>query len=325
MVPRTQYPYNLCVRRDVLDAILLERAAVESTVELRTGCRVRGLVRENDRVVGVTGDGWEDKAQVVIGADGRNSPTARLAGAGVEFDGGAVRCTVHAYWSDVVALPQPALELWRSGDQTIQMGPCDRDWVIMVSLPQSHLLRMRAEGDQGYIRRLLDIPAMRARLRHATIASPVYRCGALRNFVRTAAGPGWRLVGDAVAHKDPLMGAGIADAVAGAQVLAETVHDALSGRTGWTDAETAYRAAIDRRSGQRLPKDLADLPVQPARDDQLAWIRGVLGHPAFAIELGQRCAELFSGLPPERRRYWQQVADDTARLLALPAPARIVE
>jgi flavin-dependent dehydrogenase len=273
----------------------------------------------------VAGDGWEEKARIVVGADGRNSAVARMVGAGVEFDGGAVRCTAHAYWQDVIALPEPALELWRYGDQVIQMGPCDRGWVIMVSLPQSRVGELRAGGDDGYVERLRAIPAMRARLRDAHLASPVYRCGALRNFARTPAGPGWRLVGDAAAHKDPLLGAGITDAIVAARALADSVDPALSGQLDWAEAAATYTTAVAARGAESLPIELATLPVEPARDDQLAWIRGVLGHPAFAVELGQQCSALMAGLPEDRRRFWQQVADHAARVLALPEPARIVE
>jgi 2-polyprenyl-6-methoxyphenol hydroxylase-like FAD-dependent oxidoreductase len=323
MVYRSAYPYMLCVRRDTLDAVLLERARAEPTLEVRTRARVRSLLRDGDRVIGVAGDGWAEKAQVVVGADGRNSPTAGFAGAAVTYDGGILRCTLHAYWDGVVELPEPTMELWRYGDQILQVGPCDRGWVVMISLPAQRAAEVRAAGDRAYLDRLEAMDAMRARLRRATRSSPVYRCGSLRNIARTGAGPGWRLVGDAVCHKDPLLGAGITDAVTGAQTLVESLHAGLSGQVDWDRAEHDYREAADARGAQRIAPELASVPVEPVAPGQLAWIRGVFAHPGFGADLTQHCADLLGGLGPERRRYWQRVADHTAEVLNLPAPARI--
>jgi 2-polyprenyl-6-methoxyphenol hydroxylase-like FAD-dependent oxidoreductase len=323
MVYRSAYPYTLCVRRDTLDAVLLERARSEPTLEIRTRARVRSLLRDGDRVIGVVGDGWSEKAAVVVGADGRNSPVAALAGAGITYDGGVLRSTLHAYWDDVVELPEPAMEVWRYGDQILQVGPCDNGWVIMVSLPAERTAEIRAAGERAYLDRLQAIDAMRVRLRRASRTSPVYRCGALRNIARTAAGPGWRLVGDAACHKDPLLGAGITDAVTGARSLVGTLHAALAGESSWEQAEEEYREAADARGAQRIGPELAALPVEPAAAGQLAWIRGVFAHPGFGAELAQHCAELLGGLSPERRKYWQRVADHTADVLGLPTPARI--
>ncbi|SCL17461.1 amidohydrolase family protein [Micromonospora inyonensis] len=88
------------VRRRVLDQILVE-AAAKAGAEVRTGFSVRELIIEDGRVVGVRGrsvDGQtvEERARVVIGADGRNSFVARTLGL-PKFDE-RPRCTF-AYWS----------------------------------------------------------------------------------------------------------------------------------------------------------------------------------------------------------------------------------
>src|SRR2546423_9728585 len=68
------------IRRLVLDPILAE-AAQEAGADVRFGAGVTGLVEEDGRVVGVrTGEG-EVRARLVVGADGRNSTVAALAGA----------------------------------------------------------------------------------------------------------------------------------------------------------------------------------------------------------------------------------------------------
>lgn len=324
MVPRTAHPYNLCVRRETLSAILL-RAAARNGAEIRERCSVRSLCRDGAGVTGVSGDGWQEKAHVVVGADGRGSLVARQSGAPMTFDAGALRCTFHAYWRGVAPLPAPSLELWHEGDYLLQAGPCDGgQWVIMLSAPAGHFpaLRSGAGSASAYESALLAIPSMAERLRGAERASPVYGSGRLRNCHRDPAGLGWRLAGDAYCHKDPLFGAGIADSCYAAQALADTLPPALGGEVRWAEAERAYASALDARVGQRLRDGLDGLRLKPPQPGQLAWIRGVLSHPALALEMASRCSELFAGLPPDRREFWQQVADRTAERLGLPPAAR---
>ena len=89
----------------------------------------------------------------------------------------------------------------------------------------------------------------------------------LPTFFRQAAGPGWALIGDAAHHKDPLAARGIADALLGAQLLAEQVL------RGWDhdldDALRYYAADLPRRllPTAQLNDQLAglDLPIPAAR------------------------------------------------------------
>jgi 2-polyprenyl-6-methoxyphenol hydroxylase-like FAD-dependent oxidoreductase len=67
-------------RRTVLDPILLTTAA-STGVKVEMGVSVDGLLREGEQVTGVTTSAGERRARLVIGADGRNSRIARLAGA----------------------------------------------------------------------------------------------------------------------------------------------------------------------------------------------------------------------------------------------------
>jgi flavin-dependent dehydrogenase len=324
MLPGPRHPYNMCVRREVLDDVLLRRALAEKGVELWARRPVRWLLWDGGRCVGVGGPGWEEKAQVVIGADGRGSTVARLAGAAMAFDAGALRCTQHAYWEDVAPFPEPALELWYHGAEVVQMGPCDRGaWTIMISAPQDAAAAVRARGEAGYLARLAEMPGMRARLATARRVSPVYTCVNLRNYQRTPAGRGWLLAGDAVCHKDPLYGAGIADCVRAARAAAAALDATLGGAASWDEATAQYAAQIDGAVGARLRAGLDALRIEPISGAQLAWVRGALAHPALAFDLARHCSELFSGLPADRRLFWQQVAHHTADVLGLPPPAPV--
>ena len=74
---------GLCPRRTVLDSLLLQAAAAAG-VDVREGFSVDELLTTDDTVVGVRGHGKdggpvEERARVVIGADGVNSFVARAA------------------------------------------------------------------------------------------------------------------------------------------------------------------------------------------------------------------------------------------------------
>jgi flavin-dependent dehydrogenase len=72
---------GFCPRRTVLDKLLVD-AAVEAGVELREGFTVQSLLYDGARVVGIkgrdrSGGPINERARVVIGADGVHSLVAR--------------------------------------------------------------------------------------------------------------------------------------------------------------------------------------------------------------------------------------------------------
>ena len=86
-VPVPQQPGDvggaMSVRRLLLDPILMEAAAAAGA-EVWMGAKVTALVRDRGRVKGVrvarNGSEQALEARLVVGADGRNSTVARLAG-----------------------------------------------------------------------------------------------------------------------------------------------------------------------------------------------------------------------------------------------------
>ena len=80
-----------CPRRTVLDKLLVD-AAREAGAEVREGVLVRDVIREGDRVVGVRGDGFEERAAVVVGADGMTSGIAEAVGAAMSPSHPSLTC-----------------------------------------------------------------------------------------------------------------------------------------------------------------------------------------------------------------------------------------
>jgi len=91
-------------RRIVLDELLVD-AAMEAGAQLREGVTIKELLREDGRVVGVAGHDegggrFEERASLVVGADGTHSTIAKLAGAAVYDERAGHGSGYYAYFSD---------------------------------------------------------------------------------------------------------------------------------------------------------------------------------------------------------------------------------
>lgn len=73
-------------------------------------------------------------------------------------------------------------------------------------------------------------------------------------MIRSAAGPGWALVGDAGTYQDPWTGYGMDTAARQAEALAETL---TADRAGW---EESYGAARDRVTLDRFTMTVTAAP-----------------------------------------------------------------
>ncbi|MDQ4145704.1 MAG: FAD-dependent monooxygenase, partial [Actinomycetota bacterium] len=79
-------PYGYSIRREKLDPMLRRMAGTTPGVDLLLGNRARKLLTADDgKIAGVTvedreGNSRDIMARLVVGADGRNSPTAEMAG-----------------------------------------------------------------------------------------------------------------------------------------------------------------------------------------------------------------------------------------------------
>jgi 2-polyprenyl-6-methoxyphenol hydroxylase-like FAD-dependent oxidoreductase len=80
-----EYPYAIWMPQPIFLAALLRKAEALPSFQCWMGARVTRLIEENGRYAGVTGlrhgkEPFEVRADVVIGADGRYSAIARMAG-----------------------------------------------------------------------------------------------------------------------------------------------------------------------------------------------------------------------------------------------------
>jgi len=240
-----------CPRRTVLDLLLVE-AARAAGAETQEGITFRELVREQDRVVGARlqdkhGKVSEQRADIVVGADGIWSPVARAAGAMTDIHHDSLTCGYYAYWAGV---PTDGVEFYVRQGRDILVFPT-HDGLTCIWAGRSHgeWGTYRASVESTYRDVISLAPDLARRLDSARQASPFRGTSKLPNFYRQSFGKGWALVGDAAYHRDPLPGMGIGDAFLGAQLLANAIAAGLAG--GALNLETnltAYQSGFRERT-----------------------------------------------------------------------------
>ena len=222
---------GFCPRRTVLDTLLLQ-AASEAGVEIRQGFRVDELLMANDTVVGIRGHGRdgkaiEERARIVIGADGINSFIARAARA-AEYDVRPVAaCGYYSYFSGV---RQDDIELYVRDHHAFGGAPTnDGLHLVMVNWPARDFPAVRADIEGHFWRALQSAPDFSARVREGRREEQWYGTAGVPGYFRKPYGPGWALVGDASYNRDPITAQGISDAFIEAEMLATSLYTAWSG------------------------------------------------------------------------------------------------
>ncbi len=259
-------------RRYILDTLVAE-AAAGAGADVRLGVTVTG-VRLDDagRAVGVyghdrAGTPLEIDARFVVGADGLRSRVARSVGAEIIEDRGDDGAVQYAYYT---GLAWDGIELIVADRALTGVFPThDGQACIWICSPSvdAHEARRRAasreEAFTAYLAR--TAPELAGRLRAGRRTSAV--TGMLRtpNYVRTAHGPGWALVGDAGYHRDAVTGHGLSDAYRDAELLAVALDQELRDNTEEGPALAGYQRHRD--SGLRdifdLTCALANYPPVP--------------------------------------------------------------
>ena len=246
-------PFACGPRRTALDRVLVD-AAVEAGAELRTGFSVEALTMDGDRVTGIrggdrrAGTSVTEHARITIGADGRNSHVARAVGAPEYEAVPSLTCWYFSYWADV---PGESVEVYdRHGRVCFAFPTSDNLFAVFIAWPISELAVVRADIERQFLAAVDSLPGLAERVRAGRRADRFYGATDLRNFFRKPYGPGWALVGDAGAHKDPYLALGICDAFRDAEMISDAIDDGLAGRR---DIEDALQDFERRRNEASLP------------------------------------------------------------------------
>jgi 2-polyprenyl-6-methoxyphenol hydroxylase-like FAD-dependent oxidoreductase len=250
-VPGPGLPAMLCVRRVALDEIL-HRAAADAGATLLDGWALSDLVHEDGRVAGArmrtrAGEERTIRARVVVGADGRNSTVARLAGAASYSVLPTERFGYFAYYEGIPAGDPPIVDIVRD-ERLYGFGiPADaRLYLACVMPPAADHAEFAADVEASWEREIARIEGIGERVAQGRRVGRPRGLRPVDTFLREAAGPGWVLVGDAGHFKDPAPGQGIADAMRQAERLAEVI--AAAGVAGGSrSAEGSGLADLDAR------------------------------------------------------------------------------
>jgi menaquinone-9 beta-reductase len=234
-------------RRTVLDPLLVD-AAREAGAEVRHGAALSELqfAASGGRVIGASlkdADGGciTVRADIVIGADGRQSTVAQLVNAKAYVEGFNASALAFGYFED---LKQNGLHWHFAKNVAAGVIPTNSGHCVFAAVPaQRFSTTFRGDVMRGFLRILeTNSPSLRANIDRAKLIGRLRGFGGATSHLRQSHGAGWALVGDAGYFKDPLTAHGITDALRDAQLLSGAIVD------GSTRALEAYQHERDALS-----------------------------------------------------------------------------
>lgn len=219
----------LGIRRETFDPILLEHVA-RAGAEIRTGCRVDGVLTDKGRVVGLETQSGPIHAELVVGADGQHSRIAERVGAREYLTTPGSYMPTWSFYEG--ATPPYDLVMGRVGEGNGIALPLDNGiYIAMMGTPMAKADAFLADRYANFDAAVARWPEMAEAVAGATRRGPLRILRRWHGYFRTAAGPGWVLVGDAGHFKDPAPGQGMADAFRQSESLAARIVAGLSGDT----------------------------------------------------------------------------------------------
>lgn len=313
-----------CPRRTVLDEILVN-AARRAGTEVIEQFTVSDLLFSDGQVTGIRGregDGpeLEFRASIVVGADGFHSTIAKKVGAELYNVRPAAGFIYYSYYS---GLDWGLHHKTGFNEQWFGTWPTNDDLAMVAIICTRRWLREFRQNPETHFHAVVDdiAPEMGAQLREQGKREEALQ--PMRypdNYYRRAYGPGWALVGDAGYHKDPLTGWGITDAFLHGEMLADRIHEGLSGERAMEDALAEYNKVRDEESAgvYDFTTTLAELTTLPpffaavlsAISTSDEWTTKMLGliaggvedHEIFAPENLKRLYD-DAGVPEDKRIY----------------------
>jgi 2-polyprenyl-6-methoxyphenol hydroxylase-like FAD-dependent oxidoreductase len=240
----------LNLRREAMDPIVRKAAADTPGVELMLGRSVEGLIRDGETFCGVeakTRDGEVERirAKLVVGADGRASKVAKLAGVKVrEAEHG--RFCYGAYFEDPDDADPNESVAWMTDPDWGARFPTDDGLTLYACMPtKAHLPDFKRDLPGAYMAFMRNLPEPPP-IDRARLASEFFGKISMPDVQRGPIAPGLALVGDAAVAADPLFGIGCGWAFEGSVRLADTVSPALLGSEPLSKALKRYRRAHRR-------------------------------------------------------------------------------
>ena len=225
--------YTLIPRRKHLDQILLEKALTYETVVLKEETFVSDLLWEEGQVTGVytvnkQGESEQITADLVVGADGRNSAIANWVKAEEYHTERPLRPVFYGYYKGVQPLLEPATEIFLNEGRVGFLFPMEEGMDCLgLEIHPEEFKTFAEHPQQAFERTYRNLYQMDIRLKQAVLEGKMVFTPGVPNFFRQSFGSGWVLLGDAAHSKDPSTGLGINDAFMQSFMLADAIqrHD----------------------------------------------------------------------------------------------------
>jgi menaquinone-9 beta-reductase len=284
--PADRAGYAVNLRRERLDPLIREMATETPGVELMLGRTARSLVRDGETVEGVVVrdvDGEETTlhARLVVGADGRDSQIAEMAGVATKTLPHG-RFAYGAYFEGPAPAPEGRTALWMLDPQWAAAFPTDDGLTFYGVMPtKDRLPEFKRDPEAALLNFIADIPDTPP-IRESRRVNEVTGKIEMPNKVRVQVAPGLALAGDAAFTVDPLFGVGCGWALQSAEWLSESVAPALRGEEPLQQGLERYRrrhtselrghayTINDYATGRRMSPPERALFAAAARDDRVA-------------------------------------------------------
>jgi flavin-dependent dehydrogenase len=237
---------TVCPRRVILDKLLLD-AAIAAGAEFRPKFAVRELIWEDGAVIGVRGGSngatVEERAKIVIGADGLHSRVARETKPEEYNVIPSLTFAYYTYWSGI---EMEGIHFYFFEDLGILAFPTHWGQVCLgVGGPRETFHEFRKDIAGNYMKLIDRVPALAEQVRAAKQEQRFLGTADQPNYFRKPFGAGWALVGDAGYHRDFITGLGINDAFRDAELVARAVDEGFSGKLPLDAAMGDYQRVRD--------------------------------------------------------------------------------
>jgi 2-polyprenyl-6-methoxyphenol hydroxylase-like FAD-dependent oxidoreductase len=266
-------------RRTLLDDLLVQ-AAVRAGAEVWQGFTVHEILTDDGAVTGIRGSGRDGRsvlarADLVVGADGRNSVVAKAVRPHQYNQKPKLSVAYYTYWE---GLDVEHFEAYIRPDRGWAAWPTNEGRVLTVlGWPYDELEANRQDIEGNVLASMELAPSFARRVRRATRVEP-FRGGAMPNVFRKPYGRGWALAGDAGFLHDPITAQGMTDAFRDAELLTTAMAQHRAGRP-YDVAMAEYQQTRDAAVGA-MYEFTADLArMEPPPPEMQALIGAMAGNP----------------------------------------------
>ncbi|HLC28140.1 MAG TPA: NAD(P)/FAD-dependent oxidoreductase [Dehalococcoidia bacterium] len=233
---------TLCPRRVVLDKLLID-GAVESGAEFRESFSVQGLLWDDGAVSGVRGSAHgkpvEERARIVIGADGLHSRVARDVKPAEYNTIPSLTFAYYTYWTGV-QMDGIHFYFFEDGRGILAFPTHWGQVCLGIGGENAGFREFRKDIGGNYMALIDRVPELAEQVRAGKQEQRFLGTADQPNYFRKPYGPGWALVGDAGYHRDFITGLGINDAFRDAELLTRAIDEAFSGQRPLDEAMADY-------------------------------------------------------------------------------------